>query len=197
MVTAKKTNAITKKKPCAAAQSSKDSKKSITKQPVRVVDTVFNVFTMQDYPVTLPWLEELAEKMVKWADDDDSLIFEDFLTEMGMHFESIKRWTQQCPALDVAKKYTLSRIASRREKGAMKHKYDTSMVARMMPHYSDSWKQIAEWNASLKESQDKPTNITIVMDNVEKTSTVPERNERRNSNKAGQIQAERVSKADS
>lgn len=117
-------------------------------------DSYQDVFTFKEKPVSEIYLMKLAHEMVKWArENEDALVLADFFNNKGIHRSDIQRWVGKHLFFKNAYEMTKSIIGSRREKGALLRKYDSTIVMRTMSIYDPEWKELELWRAKLKEDQ--------------------------------------------
>ncbi len=124
----------------------KTKKVSVEKDAVlKPVKQVFlgdyiNVHTFQKHIITESFIEAQAAKLRDWADLDDSLLIQDYTDGQGYRMRLFYEWIKKYPVIEIAHEYALSRIGSRREKGAMTRKYAEASTHRTLGHYQDIWR---------------------------------------------------------
>ena len=114
--------------------------------------------------------ERLSKELVAWAkDDDDALILSEFYLLKGIPSASFYDMCGKYECLMAAKKVALRLIGIRREKGAIKNKFNSAMILRMQPAYDKEWYEVEERRAAIsaksKATEDKDIKYTIVVDN--------------------------------
>jgi cytochrome c551/c552 len=127
--------------------------KTVTKGPL-VLEEYFCLKEMQPRPVTMSYLEKVADMLVEFADLDDSLSMVAFYRLTKIPKSCMQRWVGLCPKLDAAFKYAMATIGDRRECGAVTRKYDTGAVWRTLYQFSDEYKQAMEFAAKLAKKED-------------------------------------------
>lgn len=131
-------------------------------------------------PYSMQTLEELADHIKAWAKLKDSYRINDFYNEHGISKQTFHELMQRCEKLQDAHQYTIERLASRREIGALTRKLDPSTVFRSLAHYCDIDKEqvetraalIAKYKANLEGSNEQKV---IVIERMPSTDTVPEK----------------------
>ena len=155
-----------------AIRSKKAKKPTISKEEeIKPVEQIFigqyyNVKTMKYHPTTVKFVAYECVALQEWADQEDSLILEDFIDSRGYNPDTFYDWCKKFENLEEAHQYAMRRLASRREKGALTRKFDGNFVARMMGHYSKSWRQEQILAAKLREDTSKQNDIKIVIEEM-------------------------------
>ncbi len=130
-------------------------------------------------PIPDDFLQEVCENMREWADKETSLRFKDYLVERRLHWKVFYQWCERYQPLQEEYDFTLAKIASRREIGAMTRKFDAASALRMMPRYDDEWitneLKLAEIKKVATGNQGNETKITVVMPEIASSPLVPER----------------------
>lgn len=125
-------------------------------------------------------LEELADHMMTWALLEDSLRLTDFFGEHGLdddvfYDELLPKSTK----LKAAHKWTIARLASRREIGALTKKLDSATVFRSLANYCKIEREMMEFRANLaaKSKADAGLNETklVVIERMPDSPLVPEK----------------------
>ncbi len=132
-------------------------------------------FTFKTKPVTGLFLERFFTDLVKEAaHNEDVLTMADLFMRKGVPSETYYGWVKRYPIASEANEMAKGFIANRREKGALKRKFDVGMAMFSMPMYSDEWKKLVEWKSSLKQKEEKAKgNITVIMEKFAETNHVP------------------------
>lgn len=143
-------------------------------------DYYYDVFTLRQRPVSWGFKLKLAEDLVAWAQIDEtgkeSLRIQDFYNSRGISHQSYARWLDNCPALKEAHEFALSCIASRRELGALRKRYDAGSVFRSLGHYCKIERNEQERIASLKKDpEQKPTTFIVQMPSLDSSQLVPDK----------------------
>jgi len=133
-----------------------------------------DMFSFKRKPVPLAFLLEIAQKVIKWAQEEESLKMDQFLIKYGIEQSDMDRWRDRCPELKDAWKFAKMIIGTRRELGALTGKLDRSIVAFTMPVYCREWKEQAEWRAKLKQTETESTGPQfVVLEKYPDTVEVP------------------------
>ena len=143
------------------------------RKPNCVADIYPDLYTGKQHPVTPAFFERLACEFATWARDNERAItIYQFPLMKGIPRTTFQRWCKREPALRRVYRDVFDLIASRREVdmnfGVQKEKPNM----HMMHVYSELWDKADKRWSKLKEKEDnrdKPTNITVVMDDFTKT----------------------------
>lgn len=138
-------------------------------------DFYYDIFTLRKKPVTLEYIEARAEQMRDLAfNDPEMLKVTQLYRAMGCTQSDIDRWRKRSEKLDLMHDEAKQAIGDRREIGGMKKNFSESIVRHTMHHYDTTWKGMDEYQAALrKKDEEKPTQITVVMDNFGLTEKKP------------------------
>jgi len=117
------------------------------------------VFKMK--PITTGTIQRIAQELLDWSMKDDSIVFRDFYDNKGIPEDAYYRWVRTHETLGAAHRLAKGRVGSRREKGALTRKFDSSFIANSMPIYDQEWKDLLAWKASLKEQTSANAPVTI------------------------------------
>ncbi len=111
-----------------------------------------DMFTLKMKPISYDYKLKFALEWVNVAiADDDMLTLEEFYILKGIDPRTVERWLKTCPELQQAHDFVMCVIGVRREKGALKNKYDSGMVRTSMAMFSVRWKDLEEWRNAMKE----------------------------------------------
>ncbi len=135
-------------------------------------------FFLRKRPISDVIIDDYAKNYIEWAtNEEDALRAQDFPLLIGMYPKSFRNLMDRHEGLRRAHEVVKSIIASRREKGAINKKYDTSMIKHSMPLYDHDWKKLCEWygNIKVKEDEAKKRDITVLMAPMPATDAVPEK----------------------
>ncbi len=115
----------------------------------------------QLHPVTEALFEELAGKLMKWADFDgsndkdgkkkESYRFIDFLDEQGIEELYFDQWKAEYEPLKKAHAYAIRRLASRREHGAATGRYKPEVIKWTACLYDEDVRKGLEMLAKLQD----------------------------------------------
>jgi len=131
-----------------------------------------DLYTAKQHPVTPAFFERLAIEFTNWAKDNEKAItIQQFPLDKGIPWKTWTRWVKKRPELRAVYDDVKHIIASKRERlmlfGNIKEKSNMYMMHR----YSEEWDNSDKRWSALKEKEDnrdKPTNITVVMDDFTK-----------------------------
>lgn len=167
------------KRPMGRPRKIKPYKPTILDEPITRVtaDLYKDLFFPRPYPLNDAFVERLAADLVHWAiEDDDALVLVDFLHSRKLHSMTFWEWVEKYPVLKEAKAIAKQAIGSRREKGAIKGKYNPAMIMSQQAKYDPSWKALEAWRADLRAKAqaslaktDSDTRYTIVLDSYKGT----------------------------
>jgi hypothetical protein len=120
-------------------------------------------FTFKTKPVTELFIERFFSDVVKEArNNEEVLTMEDLFLNKGVPSVTYYGWVKRYPLAKEANDFAKAIIGNRREKGALKKKFDVGMIMFSMPMYSDRWKESFEWKSRLKEKEHKTSGIQVV-----------------------------------
>jgi len=182
------------KRPVGRPRKIKPYKPTILDEPITRVtaDLYKDLFFPRPYPLNDTFVERLAADLVHWAlEDNDALVLVDFLHARKLHSKTFWEWTEKYPILKEANAIAKQAIGSRREKGAIKGKYNPAMIMSQQAKYDASWKELEAWRTEQKVNAqarlvqaniDSDKRYTIVVDSYVDTSvndTKPREKEQR------------------
>jgi len=154
------------KKPSKINPTKNDSTKTTTKGQF---DYFFEPSTLRQKPISLFDIERLAVKLIHWSQDEEqeALKITQFYNLVGIHASDFHRWLKRSDKLKIAYRNALDTIGTRREIGAIKRKYEVTMIKSAMPIYDPEWKELLKLQAELKKQNDNKFSgdLTVVMDN--------------------------------
>lgn len=139
------------------------------KKPIKANDRYDDLFILRERPISETIARRIADELVEWAiNDPDALKYVDFLVAKKINPSTFSKWTKRFEFLAEAKKLALMVIGSRREKGAIKNKYNANMIIKRMGHYDPSWwsdeVQRAELRARTNQKHEGDVTYKIVVD---------------------------------
>lgn len=111
----------------------------------------FSVHTRQYHPITLKFIERETQRLIDWANEEDSLIIQKFWLSGGYSKAQFYVWINQFPEFAHAHEYAMTLIGTRRELGAMTRKFDASTIHRTLGRYNHIWKEETQELARLKD----------------------------------------------
>lgn len=156
--------------------------KIIDKKPVEIetkykYDEYFDCFTFKMKPVSEQFINKLAHDLLQWAyNDENALKLTQFYHMKGIGSNDMKRWSKRNINLKIAHARALQMIGNRREIGALKGTLNPKIVAYTMPMYDKTWKQLVEWEASLKKDQVDEKAVRIILEEIPSSDLVPYKN---------------------
>lgn len=130
----------------------------------------YSVHSRQYHATTRRFIEIESQRLVDWANQDDSLIIQDFYNKGGYSTGQFYDWCEKFPEFKQAHEYAMSMLGSRRELGAMTRKYDAGTIHRTLGAYSKIWRDQTRELAKLKEDNAGETKV-IIIENLEATSS--------------------------
>ena len=142
----------------------KETKKNSTKEKalptIRKHGNDLDMFySFRQVPITVAQIERIALDLIAWSDKNDSendlesLRLSEFIDSHRLHMRTYYEWLDKFEILRDAHEYAKRRIGARRERGAIKKKYDGSFIARSIGHYLPEYREEAEFMASLKSPE--------------------------------------------
>jgi len=151
-------------------------KDSVSKKGYVFFDDYTDLFTFKKVPISEAYIDRLATELLDWAlNNDDALKMSQFYLGKGISYHSFSRWLKRSKNLEEAHNSALKLLGNRREIGAIKKKYDTSMIATMMPKYDEDWKEVIEWRSKLKEQEASNETKIVVIEKAPNSNIVPEK----------------------
>lgn len=139
------------------------------------MEEVEQLGTLKLFPVNEAYLETLAIEMLDWiTKNTDVLIFEEYLVAKSILANQWNRWCNRVPRLQQYYDQALMILSTRREKGAITKKYDSGLIERSMPMYSQRWKELQVWRSKLNAEEDaKKSKVEVIV--MEKFPEIPEK----------------------
>jgi len=160
-----------------------------TKKEFVLSDDYYCVNDFKRKPVSVAFLDAYAKRYKAWADNtknvdsdgDEPLRLSQWLSHEGVYSADHQRWCKRHEPVRIAHEYVMSRLATRREIGALKRRYDASSVARNQWKYDraerdeqlrieDREEKMIKLRAEAKMEADGTGSqtITVVMQPIEK-----------------------------
>lgn len=126
-------------------------------------------YTHKRVPAPRSLIIRLAEEMVAWAKNDkNALKVSQFYLEKGIPSSTFDSFVNRYPEFKAAKNEAILLIGNRREIGAIKNKYNSSMITRVQHRYDREWltaeKELADVKAIAQAKGDKDVKYTVVLD---------------------------------
>jgi hypothetical protein len=122
-----------------------------------------NVHTFQKHIITQSFIESEAKKLRDWADQEDSLLIQDFTDFQGYRMKLFYQWIKEHPVMEIAHEYAISRIGSRREKGAMTRKYAEASTHRTLGYYQEIWRDQTKELARMRDEVSAANETKVVV----------------------------------
>lgn len=150
------------------------------KKETKWYDQFYDLFTFKQKPVSDIYLDRLAQDLREFADDPDTLRMNDFYQKKGMRKGDFYRFVGRHEGLKSAHEYTMERIASKRELGALfsrKTGMDPKTAHMTLSKYCDVFREMEIWRAKLRNENEKSTGgkIEVVLTPFEKESSKMEK----------------------
>lgn len=159
--------------------TAKKKKSNPVRDAVKTFEEEFyrDMFSFKMVPIVNGYLEKIALEWVEVTLKDETILtLDDYYFLKGLQEFSVNRWMKRCIELKEAHDYAKAIIANRREKGAIINKYNSNTILRCMPLYSEKWKDLEEWRATLSAkialASGGNKNITIEVNPVERCEKV-------------------------
>ena len=128
-----------------------------------VFDTYYDLFCFKQKPIPYSFLERLSQDLLAWSMKDTSLRIEDFYMDCGIRSEDYYRFLQRCEELKEAHEIAITRIATRRDKGALTKKFDSSWAARTQAAFDETYRKARKFEAELsKEVNDNQQKLVVI-----------------------------------
>jgi hypothetical protein len=119
-----------------------------------VLEEYFCLKEMQPRPVTMAYIEAVADMLVEFADLDSSLSMTGFYRVTKIPLDCMQRWKEICPRLKAAYNYAMTTFGTRREEGAITKRYDTGAVWKRQYQFGAEYKEAMEFAARLARKDD-------------------------------------------
>lgn len=111
---------------------------NVTKKAFVLYDDYYCVNDFKRKPVSIVYLDDYAKRFKAWVDStknvdgdgDEPLRLSQWLALEGIYHTDHTRWCKRHEPTRIAHEYVMARIATRREIGALKRRYDASSIAR-------------------------------------------------------------------
>jgi len=147
---------------------------STDKEKTKIVDFYTDMLFFKEKPVSEAFIERLAQQMVDWSKQDDSLRITQFFNKCGIPNSMLYKWMDRFPVFKAAHEFTMSALADRRDIGALTRKYDGNYIEKSMGMYDPEYRKFMEWRASLADkNKDAQGTLVVQMLPAPQTETVP------------------------
>lgn len=128
----------------------------------------FDYVTMRQKPFSIATLENLAKKMIDWANDNpNSLSLNEFLILQGLDADTLDDFCKRCEKLKLAKKHTIMILGTRREIKGLYREIEPSLMKFMQGHYDPTWAKREKELAALRNVDNQTRDINVYLDGVE------------------------------
>jgi hypothetical protein len=140
-------------------------------------DIVYSHVEHRVIPINFVTILKLIDKLNTFVKQDHVLRMSQFLNKEEIIDQDWYRWVDKYPELKTAHEGALRIIAERREVGAITGKYKESAVMPYMSMYDKSFKEHAEWRASLAKKNEEETSAIkfVLMKDMPETDMVPKK----------------------
>jgi hypothetical protein len=139
-------------------------------------DEYLSTISFQMCPANDQFRDRLAIELVTWArENEDALILDDFYDMKGISHSDVYRWYENHDGLKQAFEVAKRLIGSRRERGALKGKYNATTIHMMMPHYSTAWRETEKWRSDLRKENEQQGNIKVMIETYPSSPIVPDK----------------------
>lgn len=118
-------------------------------------------------------VKEMIQDLLTWSEDEDALRYKDFATERNIPYDLFLKYIERTPEGRHAWQVVKERIASRREKGALKNSLNANVVMKTQALYDADFKEYEKWKANLKQEQEQGQNTVVVLERYPETDEVP------------------------
>lgn len=120
-------------------------------------------------------IEWIADKLVEWAQKDDSITLLSFSGEMGIAQTSLYDWEKRNKKMRNSISAAKSIVGARREKMALHNKFNAGIVNRTMGVYDDRVRAYDTEMKTIGAGDDKAQTINVVMKPMPETDVVPKK----------------------
>lgn len=138
---------------------------------------VRRLYPEKGHPGHTPTYEEIeffAKELLEFAQDEEVIKVVEFPLSRNLLPKTYYDWLDRYPVLADAHAQATAIIGSRREKFALKGKYDRSIVLKTMAMYDPEYKKNLEWEAKLRNrEEDKNVQKIIVLERYPESEKVP------------------------
>lgn len=128
------------------------------------------------FPVTESMVQDMAIEIINWAEEEDSIILNDFYNPRGYTADKLQRWANKYPVFGAAYKYAKDMIGARREKRRILETHCSFTLSE----YSSIWKEKEERLhkrkielATIKQDKAEATTINVFAKPAENCPEVP------------------------
>lgn len=144
----------------------------------RYLEDYQELFTFKMRPVTEAFIERLSQELMDWADKEESLVIEDFHDERKICSSTFYRWVDKHESMNKAHAYAKRRMMSKREKGMLTRKYDSTTAWNSLAKYDPVWEKFMEWKAALAKTQAENPVIELRVKDIRSRKAIEEDSDR-------------------
>ena len=134
--------------------------------PTERLEEEFNLLTGRQQPISEELIEAVGKQFFEWAEKDkEALTVHAFFRKKGLGWSTIRRWRLRSPIFAEYYLNGMNAIGDRRERGAIKRKYEPSMIRQTAhcfnPDYREAHYEELKLKAELanKEANESVTNV--------------------------------------
>lgn len=119
-------------------------------------------------------LETIAHDLIVWAQEDDAVVFDEFVAISGIHTQRLYEWSKKNETLAYAMATAKRIIGARRERRGLEGKYNGGIVMGMMWNYNDEYRA---WKKEMKEKSPDigSGDVTVVLESFPNSPLVEEK----------------------
>ncbi len=150
-----------KKKESVQSESEEGGRRRSLKKKYRDLDQYKSFFFINDTPAPDKFLDQLAEDLIDWARQEDSLKFILFLDEVGVNDNQFRNWMKRHEKLRMAHEWAIRLLGARREIGAIKGKYREKPIMHTMHQYDPEWKLADEFHFTKQREANTPEYVEV------------------------------------
>lgn len=189
-----KTPTITRKntlqtKACSPHKEAKTTKRKSTKKTSKEILWAKGCSPYEKLRQSISWrkcglgpkyIKAIAQEYLEWGEKPTSIEPIEFRQQFGIPKRTFDKLKQDHEILREAHEYVKELIGMRRERLAMYKKYecDPKTIARTLHIYHPAWTKTLEdernFRKSLSQQEEKPTNITIEMNEIKEEDPLGE-----------------------
>ena len=124
-------------------------------------------------------LDWIAQKLIEYAEDEETVTLLGFCKVMGIAQSSLYDWEEKNSKLRKAMSLARAIIGSRREKLALENKYNAAIVNRTLGIYDDRVRAYDKEMKLVSSGEDKTQTINVVMPPMPNVASVPKRGKKK------------------
>lgn len=120
-------------------------------------------------------IEWIADKLVEWARNEESVTMLGFCAENSISQSSLYDWEKRNLKMREAMSTAKSIVGARREKMALHNKFNAGIVNRTMGVYDDRVRAYDTEMKTIGAGDDKAQTVKVIMENMPETNVVPKK----------------------